>query len=674
MKNKIKLVFLSFNIALVIISCNKYEIPERTEKALKYAKENREELEEVLSHYARRRKDSLKFQAACYLIENMPGHYAYYTEEIDKYEPILKHIGKRSIGSLNRRALWDSAAPNFHDFDFDKVRQVNDINYIKEDFLIGTIESSFYAWKTYPWCKDLSFDEIKKYILPYRVSNEPLELIREQYQKQYAWVLDSIKNETSMEEAFTLIYNDFYSWFETVGNVSYPISFTYSQIDMAKGGRCEDGCNMLIMILRSLGVKSVYDFSVQWSNRKTAVHSWVAFAKDENNTLYIDNNKRLEKPTHIHSGVFPMDEPGAKHLAEKQFVQQFKKGTKVRRLSLEPNGRSLRFLISNEKDIPSTIDDLFSFDVTTHYIPCADFKIPVKGEMPNPFVYLAVFSRNGLYPVTWGLTKKGEARFNDVGIDGIYFPGHFVNGMFYPISAPFILKEKGSLEYLNIDKDNKQTMVIKRKYPLFVNILNHMNKMFGARIQGANKADFSDAVDLFVLDKTYTMPKDININNSDKFRYLRFLPKANTSGDIAELGFYTFENGKMVKLTGEVLYKQEGHHRQGAEKAFDDNFDSFYMARKKETWIGIDLGNGNAKRIYKIRFSPRSDTNFIIPGNEYELFYWDNNWISMGKMVADDFNLIYNNVPSETLYWLHCHSGGTEERPFTYENGRQVWR
>ena len=53
------------------------------EQALELAGSNRCELEKVLEHYA---DDSLKLEAAKFLIRNMPGHYSYVdTATINKY-------------------------------------------------------------------------------------------------------------------------------------------------------------------------------------------------------------------------------------------------------------------------------------------------------------------------------------------------------------------------------------------------------------------------------------------------------------------------------------------------------------------------------------------------------------------------------------------------------------
>jgi hypothetical protein len=46
------------------------------EAVLKRAGGNRPELEKVLQHYSVNPGDSLKYKAAVFLIENMPGHYS----------------------------------------------------------------------------------------------------------------------------------------------------------------------------------------------------------------------------------------------------------------------------------------------------------------------------------------------------------------------------------------------------------------------------------------------------------------------------------------------------------------------------------------------------------------------------------------------------------------------
>ena len=58
--------------------------------ALQQAKDNKEELEKVLTHFE---NDSLKYRAACFLIENMPGKYSILPyDSLDRYKNFLKII------------------------------------------------------------------------------------------------------------------------------------------------------------------------------------------------------------------------------------------------------------------------------------------------------------------------------------------------------------------------------------------------------------------------------------------------------------------------------------------------------------------------------------------------------------------------------------------------------
>lgn len=97
------------------------------------------------------------------------------------------------------------------------------------------------------------------------------------------------------------------------------------------------------------------------------------------------------------------------------------------------------------------------------------------------------------------------------------------------------------------------------------------------------------------------------------------------------------------------------------------------IGRSYDTWAGLELNK--SQQIKKIVYLPRNDDNFIRDGQLYELFYWDNKWVSLGQQKGDKATqiLIYNNAPTNALFLLRNLSCGLEERIFTYENKRQVW-
>jgi hypothetical protein len=70
---------------------------------------------------------------------------------------------------------------------------------------------------------------------------------------------------------------------------------------------------------------------------------------------------------------------------------------------------------------------------------------------------------------------------------------------------------------------------------------------------------------------------------------------------------------------------------------------------------------------------PDDETNKIKPGDKYELFYWNNGWVSLGSKVANNTVLEFASAPSNALFWLRDLTEGKQERIFTYENEQQVW-
>jgi hypothetical protein len=63
----------------------------------------------------------------------------------------------------------------------------------------------------------------------------------------------------------------------------------------------------------------------------------------------------------------------------------------------------------------------------------------------------------------------------------------------------------------------------------------------------------------------------------------------------------------------------------------------------------------------------------LTTGKTYELFAWDGGWKSLGRRTAEGKPLAFDGVPSGGLYWLVEAGSHKEERPFTVEDGAQVW-
>lgn len=110
-------------------------------------------------------------------------------------------------------------------------------------------------------------------------------------------------------------------------------------------------------------------------------------------------------------------------------------------------------------------------------------------------------------------------------------------------------------------------------------------------------------------------------------------------------------------------------------RAFDGDVLSFTSASPEQTdaWLGLDFGR--MVDLNRLVYLPRTDDNFIREGELYELFYWDNGWVSLGQRTGSRKlqYLEYDNVPDNALLLLRNLTKGKEERIFTYEHGKQVW-
>lgn len=660
MKNFVVVLSLSF-----LISCEKSN--SNLKQALEEAGGNRPELEKVLEYF---KGDSLKYNAACYLIENSVYHGANYYKGVEEFDSIFKKISEMKRQGYE---VWEYQKSAFKRFNYSNVEFRLDNQVLTSEFLITNIESAFYTWKNYPWCKEISFEDFKQQILPYRISTEPLELHsrRNEFMEMYKWVKDSLKDKFNMGEAFTLIYNDFYKKYTSTSAIKYQIPMSYKQVLWAESGLCQDVANLIGIILKSNGVRCAFDYSVQWGNQKNAVHSWISFIQNDTLTYYIDNDKIFRIPQYVHSGKFQINEPGDKYLDRNISVQYYKKGTKIRRNTFSVNPNSIYKTIKNRSEIADGLNDYTSIDVTKHYIKTSNLSLPVKNVCRNKeVVYLTVFGLSNTI-VDWSLVRNNIVQFENLGTGVVYFPNEYVNGILKPILSPILLKENGQMKTFIPDTDLKKTLIVKRKYPLLGYTLKNVNFMYGGVFQSANNEDFSDAVDLYRIDSTFIIPTSIPIQSRLRFRYIRLVFKKAPEVSVAELSFYKYENQTKVELNGKIISNDPGLFGNTSHNAFDHDLASYYLCKGQDAWIGLDFGEN--RKIDEISFCPRSDTNFIIPGNEYELYYWNNGWITLGRKTATDYKITYESVPSGALYWLHCHSGGVEERPFSYENGQQIW-
>ncbi|SEE48487.1 hypothetical protein SAMN04487828_1774, partial [Prevotella sp. lc2012] len=160
---------LLYSLAVLVVSTTFLSCGgDSLEKALKLAGDNRQELEKVLDHF-KNDPDPLKYESAKFLIENMPYHHALYGEIADQYAKAYAAMGthaaeyRDSVVNAEMQQLSGQAA-----------MKVSDIRKIKAEFLIKAIDDACDLWAKVNWKNEYDQSTFFNYVLPYRLSDEPV--------------------------------------------------------------------------------------------------------------------------------------------------------------------------------------------------------------------------------------------------------------------------------------------------------------------------------------------------------------------------------------------------------------------------------------------------------------------------------------------------------------------
>lgn len=408
--------------------------PQPVVEALEAAGENRGELEKVLSHYSSG-GDSLKLEAAYYLIANMEGHGYVIYDMIDSAGAkvdfnVLDYSDYEAL-----KAAVDTLESRHGELDFEKKEMMYDFNIITGEFLINQIDFAFAAWRQRPWSRDFSFEQFCEYILPYRGSNEPLEDWRETFLEKYKDIATKMTDQSDPIEAAALINDDVKSWFGFDPRFYYhPTDQGLSEMIENKLGRCEDMTNLAIYAMRANGLAVTSDYTPYWANSGNN-HAWNAIVTPDGKVIPFMGAE---------------SNPGQYRLANKL--------AKVYRKTFSIQMNNLVFQERKQEKIPRWLARKSYIDVTADYTDALDVTLEFKREIPDSvdIAYLCVFNTGEWKPIHWGKIENGSATFTDMGRDIAYLPALYINEEIMPFGSPFILDIDGILAELEPDDSNKQ--------------------------------------------------------------------------------------------------------------------------------------------------------------------------------------------------------------------------
>jgi len=436
----------------------------------------------------------------------------------------------------------------------------------------------------------------------------------------------------------------------------FPGSYDSVRLLHLKKGSCNDYSALGMYIFRSLGIPAGFDFVPQWANRSMG-HSW--------NVIYTGDN-RMED----YSFSALWDTLGNHIKSRNEKIAKIFRQTYAR----QPDAPAMNH--REDEYLPASFRDSRIRDVTDLYLDCMDITVPLA-QPPlekQQYAYLCNFNNHDWIPVHWGKIKGKKAVFTKMGKDVAYLPVFYGWEGIQPAGYPFILTKEGKIQHLIPDVSKTRQLILTRKYHPD-NVLKKGELLVGSRFQVANKADFSDSLTVYVVNNVPEIRYNpVNLTLDQPYRYFRFLapPDSEEGGEISEIEIYSTASEE--KLSGNVIGNRRCPQGWEPENVFDgDPLTSYKCEWYQTCWAGLDFGK--PEQIASFRYLPRNDDNFIKEGEEYELFYWDNNqWNSLGKQIGTSKQYLeYANAPANALFWLRNLTKGREERIFTYEDGKQVW-
>lgn len=635
----------------IISACTKTPL----EQALQEAGENRKELEKVLAYY---QQDSLKLKAAQYLIENMPYHYSYVGEELEKY---YQYFERFSISSWRGPTfVRDSIIKKDGAFHFDSLSIVYDIKTVKAEYLIHNIDFSFKIWREQPWGKKISFDNFLEYILPYRIGNEALTEWREDIYKCYNPLLDSIRHspDSCNIKAVAQALMDSLS----KGPLFFTGIFPYGpnvgpQLVKWRSGNCRELTDLVVYVFRALGLPGGCDKMLVRGDKNVA-HYW-NFIEDENGHTYFASIGQ-------HSKNF-----------EKANTYWDPKG-KVYRETFYLNHKIIDELGNNTQDVPFVFRLPLMRDVTATYAGKINHAIRISVDslsiLPHEHetVYICMASNMRWIPVGYGSYQNDTVRVNDIEGAVVFRLAVCRENKLIFISYPFLLeKYNGNIRFFRPSKRYQKITLLQKFKEDF------QAHMVGGVFEASNRPDFRWKDTLYqISERPPRLMNTVYLPSSKTYRYVRYFGPETRHCNISELSFYSSATDTLA-LQGTLLSPpgvKAGNIVNQFKNVFDgDPYTSLDYREPSGGWVGLDLHHPTTIR--KIVYTPRNRDNFIRKGDLYELFYaTESEWTSLGVQEAMADSLVYD-TPENSLLYLKNHTRGNDERIFEVnKEGRQkLW-
>lgn len=528
---------------------------------------------------------------------------------------------------------------------------------ILPDSLRLTLSRACETWQQTPWNDRYELNDFLEYILPPQIADEPIEYY---WRQDIPIRFDIARTEADDIRSLAQKINRKISVNEDPSAWKNP-TMGYTASISGRFGKCDDRAILATMAMRSAGIPAAFEFVPNWGSNNNGHSFCSVILPNDSIAVFQDVNDK----------------------GDNALLSQ--KAPKIYRRMYSEQKNTPLYKYRKTEELPPLFQDFKIKDVTNrHQIGTQNLKLPLPKNDRNQLVYLSVFTPREWIPVAYAENRGKNTVFEDIG-DGsnrnglesakgenvgngiVYVPVLYTNKQVVPCHRPIIVSNEGN-RIISVSTET-ETVRLTRKYPRLIRVIRFADSMVDGIFECANRADFSDTVQVYqITDTPLSRMQGIDLPAPKSYRYLRYRKQRG----IFSIGELRAVDSHGHCHSGKIIAPELLTSDPALPNVCDgEPLTYFELPGGLDLWVGLDFGKPVS--ISRIEFCPRNDDNEISPGDEYELFYWNDRWISLGKRTASDYSLEYTNVPKGALLWLRDLTRGREERPFTYEDGIQIW-
>lgn len=522
-------IVLGWHIMDNIVSEKEVDITS-LEVALRSAGDNRGELEKVLCYYKRKNTDSLKYKAACYLIENMPFHRYSVGEQLENYKSyyawLKKSKGKepQQVADSVKKVYGPMKEPN----------KIRDIMEIDSAYLCHNIDWAFKVWQEQPWGKSISFDVFCEYLLPYRIGDEPLVYWREMYYAKYNSLLDTLRMSDSLDIEDPVVAANYLinklpdKWHYYTSTTPYSFGHIGPEYVQYLSGTCREVTDFAVYLFRALGIPCAIDF-VPVRSYVNAGHFWLV-AWDKTGEAYMAN--------------FPEN----LGMVRKNWWYRWDDSPKVYRYTFDINKELYEQMAKYNEKVYSFWSLPKFMDVTYEYAYSFEKELVIpleklyRNQCSGRIAYLCVTNRDNWIPVDWTEFDAQHLAFRNVRRGTLMRVATYENGTLNFLTDPFYVdKQKKEQHYFSIE-GNTQDVVLYAKCNIEGENM-FRDRMIGGVFEGSNQLDFAVSDTLFIIQcKPDRLNTTVRSSSNKEYRYIRYVGPPGGLCNVAEVAFYLKNN------------------------------------------------------------------------------------------------------------------------------------